>query len=151
MKNRWGDDVENYPPGLYNVIWAYCKIEALKYIDAHCPQAWFRPVFDPKDPIHAQLNPVDETPAATQPDSEKQSICPVFVRYDMRDSVWAQVVLESNHTVIVEREEAESFIVEYGSQEHCDRELARLEGMVSYEIVTINTETGEVNETTSKG
>ena len=55
MRTRWWEDTTNYPVGLYNVLWGACKNEALRYIDAHCPKAWFRAVFDPKDPIHAEF------------------------------------------------------------------------------------------------
>ena len=55
MSSRWNDDVEEYPEGFYNLLWALCKTHALEYIEANCPKAWFRAVFDPKDPIHAQL------------------------------------------------------------------------------------------------
>jgi len=55
MRDRWIEDTTNYPEGMYNVLWATCKMEALRYIDSHCPRAWFRAVFDPTDPIHAEM------------------------------------------------------------------------------------------------
>ncbi len=42
---RWGDPVEGYPAPLYELLWVEVKRAALKYIDANCPQAWFRPMF----------------------------------------------------------------------------------------------------------
>ena len=45
MRGRWVEDTATYPEGMYNVLWATCKMEALRYIDSHCPKAWFRAVF----------------------------------------------------------------------------------------------------------
>ncbi len=42
---RWSDAVEDYPAPLHNLLWAEVKRAALKYVDANCPQAWFRPMF----------------------------------------------------------------------------------------------------------
>ncbi len=66
MKNYWASDmassgnladksVYSYPEQLENLVWAGVRIEALKYINEHCPKAWFKPVFDDNDPIHAQI------------------------------------------------------------------------------------------------
>jgi len=45
MIHRWGDDVEDYPQGLLLILWGSAKVKALEYIDANCPEAWFRPMF----------------------------------------------------------------------------------------------------------
>lgn len=45
MAHRWSDDIEGYPPQMKAVIAASVKAHALRWIDEHCPQAWFRPVF----------------------------------------------------------------------------------------------------------
>lgn len=47
MAQRWTDDPDAYPPVMLNVLWVTCASYALKYIDKHCPQAWFRPCFLP--------------------------------------------------------------------------------------------------------
>jgi len=48
MLGRWGDDVEGYPQVILVLAWVAAKRAALKYIDANCPQAWFRPMFVPE-------------------------------------------------------------------------------------------------------
>lgn len=45
MADRWNDDIDGYPPEMINVLWFTVKRHALAYIDATCPQAWFRPMF----------------------------------------------------------------------------------------------------------
>ncbi len=45
MAGRWSDMAEGYPKALYGLLWVEVKRAALKYIDANCPQAWFRPMF----------------------------------------------------------------------------------------------------------
>jgi len=45
MGQRVYEPTDNYPNGVYNVLWVLCKAVALKYIDETCPRAWFRPVF----------------------------------------------------------------------------------------------------------
>ena len=44
MAHRWNDDVADYPSVLI-ILWRSAKDTALKYIDANCPLAWFRPMF----------------------------------------------------------------------------------------------------------
>lgn len=51
---RFHEDPSDYPEIFYQTIWATCRIVALEYIDTHCPKAWFRALFDDKDPIHAE-------------------------------------------------------------------------------------------------
>jgi hypothetical protein len=46
MQSRWGDHVEGYPPQMVNVLWFTTKRHALEHIEANCPQAWFKPLFD---------------------------------------------------------------------------------------------------------
>lgn len=45
MTQRWNDSIQDYPAPMINVLWVSVKRQALKYIDAECPQAWFRPLF----------------------------------------------------------------------------------------------------------
>lgn len=45
MKHRWQDDASDYPPQLLAVAWFSVKRHTLEYIDANCPNAWFRPLF----------------------------------------------------------------------------------------------------------
>lgn len=46
MKNRWNDDISNYPSTTRSVLWdSVCRI-ALEYIDKNCPKAWFRSAFE---------------------------------------------------------------------------------------------------------
>jgi hypothetical protein len=47
MNDRWNDDEEGYPPMVMALAWNAAKIAALEWIKANCPNAWFRPVFDP--------------------------------------------------------------------------------------------------------
>lgn len=46
MAHRWNDNVEDYPQGLLNLLWRSAKATALEYIDATCPLAWFRSMFE---------------------------------------------------------------------------------------------------------
>jgi hypothetical protein len=52
MKHRWNDKTSDYPEGLLRVTWMLICTVVLEYIDEKCPMAWFRPMFDLKDPIH---------------------------------------------------------------------------------------------------
>ena len=45
MEHRWTDKVDDYPPQMLTILWAGAKYQALEYIDANCPEAWFRPMF----------------------------------------------------------------------------------------------------------
>jgi len=51
MSSRLHDSAEDYPEGLFNVLWALCLPYALAYIDSNCPKAWFRPVFLPQEQL----------------------------------------------------------------------------------------------------
>jgi len=44
----WDSDASGYPDMLYALWFMSVKIVALKWIDANCPKAWFRPMFDDK-------------------------------------------------------------------------------------------------------
>jgi hypothetical protein len=46
MMHRWDDNMEDYSQALLVVLWASAKATALEYIDAECPLAWFRPMFE---------------------------------------------------------------------------------------------------------
>lgn len=45
MRDRWNDDVSEYPAMMQTLTRMSAKRAALSYIDEHCPQAWFRPMF----------------------------------------------------------------------------------------------------------
>ncbi len=45
MEGRWDDEVEGYPPSLLAVLGMGLQHEALRWIDANCPQAWYRSLF----------------------------------------------------------------------------------------------------------
>lgn len=45
MAQRWNDDIKGYHPMTLNMFWCTVKRHALEYIDAECPEAWFRPLF----------------------------------------------------------------------------------------------------------
>lgn len=50
MKNRWGDQVEDYPPAILALGWMSASRHALALIDKECPQHWARPIFANKTP-----------------------------------------------------------------------------------------------------
>jgi len=57
MKDRWNDNIEDYPPVMMALMWMSAKQHALQYIDENCPNAWFRPLFAenaPMPPIEKQ-------------------------------------------------------------------------------------------------
>ena len=47
--DRWGDDVEGYPPQMLGVIWVGVRRIALKWIVENKPLAWYRPLFEDKE------------------------------------------------------------------------------------------------------
>jgi hypothetical protein len=51
MAQRWGHSINGYPAAMVNVLWLTVKTHALEYIDAECPQAWFRPLFAPEKKV----------------------------------------------------------------------------------------------------
>jgi hypothetical protein len=57
---------------------------------------------------------------------------PIQVRFDHTREIWDQVVVHARVPLIVEDEDAQHFVVEYPSRAQCDRELARLAGLVAY-------------------
>lgn len=42
---EWGSDWETYEDEMYNFLFSIVKPEALKWIEEHCPKAWFRENF----------------------------------------------------------------------------------------------------------
>jgi len=46
MQGRWDSHIEGYPPQVVNVLWVTVKTHALEYIEATCPLAWFKPMFE---------------------------------------------------------------------------------------------------------
>ena len=45
MQGRWDDDMAGYPQIMTNIVWMTVRLNALKWIDANAPEAWFRPMF----------------------------------------------------------------------------------------------------------
>lgn len=45
MQGRWDDEATGYPPSILSLAWFSAKQHALAWIDANCPQAWFRGMF----------------------------------------------------------------------------------------------------------
>lgn len=62
MASRWNDDIGDYPEIMIRVMWLSVKRHALAYIDAECPQAWFRPMFcdDPDAELARLANAAQE-------------------------------------------------------------------------------------------
>lgn len=44
--DRWHDSVDDYPVAMRAVIALHLNRAALAWIDANCPLAWYRPMFD---------------------------------------------------------------------------------------------------------
>ncbi len=47
MGKHWEDAADGYPDCLLSALWLVAKHYALEYIDENCPEAWFRPMFEP--------------------------------------------------------------------------------------------------------
>jgi hypothetical protein len=47
----WDRPVEEYPEVMLPLIYVVISEEALKWIDSHCPRAWFRPLFAGEDEL----------------------------------------------------------------------------------------------------
>jgi len=45
-ERRWAEAASDYPTAFISVLWFAATTQALKWIDANCPQAWYRPMFD---------------------------------------------------------------------------------------------------------
>lgn len=45
MKGRWGDEINEYPNTMTNIVWISVKQVAIKWIEKELPQAWFKPMF----------------------------------------------------------------------------------------------------------
>jgi len=45
MQDRWDTMVEDYTDIFMVILLDSAKQKGLEYIDAHCPHAWFRPLF----------------------------------------------------------------------------------------------------------
>lgn len=43
---RWADNVNNYPPQLFDIVWEIARYHTLEYIDEKLPNVWFRPAFE---------------------------------------------------------------------------------------------------------
>lgn len=46
MRGRWADDESEYPAQMIPLVLITADHEALKWIDANAPQAWYRPLFE---------------------------------------------------------------------------------------------------------
>ena len=57
---RWLDSTEGYPKCMLSLITVSAARAALDWIDANCPQAWYRPMF-------ADLWPDRKTVSTTKP------------------------------------------------------------------------------------
>lgn len=44
MKDRMSDDVEEYPAAIFGTLTIALRADALRWIDEHCPAAWYRPI-----------------------------------------------------------------------------------------------------------
>jgi len=51
---HWDDPATAYPNVLLAALSVSVDSEALTFIDAHCPQAWFRPMFAGPTPMAAE-------------------------------------------------------------------------------------------------
>lgn len=54
--NRLKKDMQNYPEVTKNIIWMGIELTTLNYIKENCPEAWFRPLFDPDHPLRKELD-----------------------------------------------------------------------------------------------
>lgn len=45
---RWRDEVEDYPPVVWNLLWIGAKKEAARWLAENKPEHWARPMFDDK-------------------------------------------------------------------------------------------------------
>lgn len=52
---RWEDQEDNYLQILLRLLFQGLFVDALEYIDKNCPEAWFRPVFDPEHPANVTI------------------------------------------------------------------------------------------------
>ena len=55
MEGRWDHPVDGYPAQLLFVLRMCLDDHALQWIDANCPKAWYRPLFE------SQESPCDKT------------------------------------------------------------------------------------------
>jgi len=49
MRDRWDEPIENYPPAMVTHLHLAINASALEYIEKHCPNAWFKPLFQQSD------------------------------------------------------------------------------------------------------
>lgn len=54
-KYSWDGPSSGYPDQLYCILFWTVKEQALIWIKENCPEAWYRPVFDPEHPLHSEL------------------------------------------------------------------------------------------------
>lgn len=58
MGHRWGHQIDDYPSVLIPMIMLSIDNVALEYIKENCPEAWFRPMFDPEHTLRQELKGV---------------------------------------------------------------------------------------------
>jgi hypothetical protein len=46
---KWGYGEDQYPAEMNGLIWLFVKKHGLEWIDANCPNAWFRGMFVPAE------------------------------------------------------------------------------------------------------
>lgn len=51
---------DGYDEMLFGLLWMGIRAVALEYINANCPKAWFKAVFDDSDPIHQKLADINK-------------------------------------------------------------------------------------------
>lgn len=49
MIGRWNDSIDEYPPVILNVLWIDVRDGVLKWIEENLPEAFYKPMFYPKD------------------------------------------------------------------------------------------------------
>jgi hypothetical protein len=47
MNGRWDEDTSGYPPALLSALSFNLDLQAVIWIEANCPEAWYRSLFDP--------------------------------------------------------------------------------------------------------
>jgi len=65
MAQQWSDNANGYPPQMLGVLWLTVKRHGLEYIDAECPQAWFRPLFADEVKPESGIGHITNPKAAT--------------------------------------------------------------------------------------
>ncbi len=59
FKDRWLNDIENFPIGVRTVLWISAKRHALEWIDENVPSVWYRVLFIPADEADQAIKALD--------------------------------------------------------------------------------------------